>query len=376
MANTTWSTTDRVNATLSGTNNLTVTTTAGGGARTIDRQGAGKYYFEYTCTTVAVSCAVGVGNGIAVIAGINVTPVGTAAVGLTSGVIAVNNANTGSSLGARASGDIIGVALDDDNKLIWFRVAPSGNWNGSGTANPATGVGGLSIAAISLDSRLLPLCGWFAAVGSGDVITANFGDSAFTGAVPSGFTSGFPTGSPPLVAAVPAIARETLLANPISSAYLSALIREVLLQGGTPYVPPATAAQAAGLVMEILRQDPAPSLTKAQMSGLVVEALQAVSGVRFSASVLESLISTARVVFGGQVIESLIARNDVNFSGLANEVLEAGQRAYIGGLVKEALIDSLTISVAGSAFEVLRTNDVVPPPVVTTQQVSVSVNVG
>ena len=91
-------------------------------------------------------------------------------------------------------GDVIGIALDVGAQLAWFRVAPSGNWNGSGTANPATGTGGLSLASITnVDD--CPLVGFFP--GIGESATANFGDSAFSGAVPSGFTTGWPTNAPP-----------------------------------------------------------------------------------------------------------------------------------------------------------------------------------
>jgi len=80
---------------------------------------------------------------------------------------------------------VIGIAVDFSGQLIWFRVAPAGSWNGSGTANPATGVDGISISVIA-GSRFPTMTGQ-----GGDAITANFGASAFTGVVPSGFTSGF-----------------------------------------------------------------------------------------------------------------------------------------------------------------------------------------
>ena len=104
------------------------------------------------------------------------------------GSMFVNGALQSGALGVRANGNILGVAVDLDAKLIWYRVAPSGNWNGSGTANPATGTGGHNIAALSLP--LYPYMG-FAGSAVGQVITANFGASTFSGLVPSGFTSGW-----------------------------------------------------------------------------------------------------------------------------------------------------------------------------------------
>lgn len=125
-----------------------------------------------------------------------VTPSGAAPTGLCgvypSGNIWLNNANTGSTLGVRASNDVIGIALDTAAKLAWLRVCPSGNWNGSGTANPATGTGGINVASIlSVDAYALVAFG-----GGADQVVANFGGT-FIGAIPSGFAR-FDTVSPVL----------------------------------------------------------------------------------------------------------------------------------------------------------------------------------
>jgi hypothetical protein len=71
--------------------------------------------------------------------------------------------------------------------MLWARPN-GGQWNGSGTADPATNVGGLDISQFAR-------CGVypFAAMGaSGDSCTFNFGPSGFTGTVPSGFSAGWP----------------------------------------------------------------------------------------------------------------------------------------------------------------------------------------
>jgi hypothetical protein len=101
-----------------------------------------------------------------------------------SGNLWANGSNTSITLGARASGNVIGIATDLDNREIWFRVAPSGNWNNSGTADPATNTGGITIPA----GTMVPFCTFNA---SPITFAANFGASSFTGAVPSGFTSGW-----------------------------------------------------------------------------------------------------------------------------------------------------------------------------------------
>jgi hypothetical protein len=98
------------------------------------------------------------------------------------------NGGISSSFPSIANGDVIGIAVDLTAQLVWFRICPSGTWNGSGTANPATGVGGISISSIST-GLLFPMYTVGASVGNN--VTANFGASAFSGALPSGFTSGW-----------------------------------------------------------------------------------------------------------------------------------------------------------------------------------------
>jgi hypothetical protein len=195
---TTWNPADLLNITLSGTNNLTATRSGsgGGGVRSLFSTTAGKYYFEYTGTTWigSTSNCVGVANSSATLSGVGNAPT-NACVCYESGLIYNNNSNTGSGLGQQSNGSIIGVAIDLSAKLIWFRSTPAGNWNASGTANPATGAGGISITTIAATA----MYGLVAHAGVAETVTANFGDSAFNGAVPSGFTAGFgpaPTAGP------------------------------------------------------------------------------------------------------------------------------------------------------------------------------------
>jgi hypothetical protein len=196
MAGTTWSVDDKsTNVTVSG-GSLTAT---GGGShawvRTVDKTKTGKAYWEFQATVWA-SANTGHGLAPAYLA----SPDGTSADGFfavfRSGNIWLNGNFTSSTLGARANGDIIGVAIDRDAMLGWFRVAPSGDWNGSATANPATGAEGINLAAILSGGLLSCPVATFGA--SSEAVTANFGDSAFTGAVPSGYTAGFLVGPPPV----------------------------------------------------------------------------------------------------------------------------------------------------------------------------------
>jgi hypothetical protein len=169
--------------------NLTVTGKTGtGGARGAVSFSSGKYYFESKLTAIINNS---VAAGVCTL-GANLTTINTNTTGAAAftrlGPIWINNANSGVSIGTRAVNDVIGIAVDITARLIWFRVSPAGIWNNSGTADPAAGVGGINISALSGALYVLVSTGTTA----NDAITVNFGASAFTGAVPSGFTSGWP----------------------------------------------------------------------------------------------------------------------------------------------------------------------------------------
>ena len=203
MANTTWSTTDKTGAgaALSG-GNLVVTFAATNNAvRSADRVYTGQYYFELTFTTTS-NAAVGICLGGSVLSGLASGAAGSLAYLITNNGSNWNNGSSGTALGGTTtSGWICCIAVDATNRLIWARNGASGNWNGSGTANPATGVGGASVASWT-GSGAYGLYAFAHGGGGGGVVTANFGDTAFTGTVPSGFASGFTAGAPLITAAV------------------------------------------------------------------------------------------------------------------------------------------------------------------------------
>jgi hypothetical protein len=81
--------------------------------------------------------------------------------------------------------DNIAVAVDFTNLKVWFKKIGQ-FWNGSGSADPATNTGGLTISA----GTYFPMVGCDgAAVSNDDVMTANFGATAFVGTVPTGFSA-------------------------------------------------------------------------------------------------------------------------------------------------------------------------------------------
>jgi hypothetical protein len=194
MANTSWNSADKAAfITLTGSNLIATAGVGTGGMRSIDSNTTGKFYWEVTANTFTnIATCIGIAS---------VTyPLGTTSLwsgGVTGSVallqggqIGSEGVNTGLTIGgAVANGTVICVATDIGARQIWFRLGAAGLWNNSGTANPATGVGGVGYTSMGSGVATYP-AGSFNA--SGDRMTANFGDTAFTGAVPAGFTSGFP----------------------------------------------------------------------------------------------------------------------------------------------------------------------------------------
>ena len=64
-----------------------------------------------------------------------------------------------------------------------FKIVARFDWNNSGTANPATGVGGISSGVAG------PYYASASSSSASTSYTANFGASAFSFTMPSGFTS-------------------------------------------------------------------------------------------------------------------------------------------------------------------------------------------
>jgi len=209
MANTTWNPADKsVNCVLSN-GNLTIGGSGGTnqGARSVDSHLAGKYYWECTWNNTAVSDALGVSAAGASLTA-SVTTAGQRCLLNQPGNIFLNGGTSvGSVGGAVTAGSVVCFALDCTGSLIWFRVGAGGNWNNSAGNNPATGVGGIVMGAVlgGLALYAHAFVGFAAAT-----VVANFGNSAFTGAVPANFASGFVAGGD--VVAGGAQARVSILA--------------------------------------------------------------------------------------------------------------------------------------------------------------------
>ena len=115
-----------------------------------------------------------------------------AVVASATGNIWVDVVNTASFGVATLVNKLIQCAVDLDAKLIWFRhsnadgSSPS-NWNNNASANPSTGVGGISISSL-----VAPLCPVVSFGGGATVnasVTFNFGNSAYAVTPPTDFTN-------------------------------------------------------------------------------------------------------------------------------------------------------------------------------------------
>lgn len=85
--------------------------------------------------------------------------------------------------------DVIQFAMDQPNKLIWIRRVRAGvaqNWNGSGTADPVAGVGGLSISALGNGTSVYIRPALEPSVNTA-AATSNFAAAQLSGSIPTGF---------------------------------------------------------------------------------------------------------------------------------------------------------------------------------------------
>lgn len=291
MAFTTWSTTDKsASVTLTGGNLIATSGATQQSVRGAHPKRAGKYYFEITCNTVSNNnFGVGIATfGQSLTPGAGTNPTNACAV-YRGGGFYIDNSLGASGLNL-VSGNLVCIAVDLDRGLIWARVGAAGNWNAGASNNPATGVGGLSVvpAVMGPGIDVYP----FATFGANtEQATLNAGATAFSGTVPSGFTSGWDDSVAALSNVVATqVGTEVWASNPSVAMQLtqlgievwvpatsyttdsySGLIRETLL---------ATNGQAnvSGLVREVLRSTGSSGVTFAAYSGLVREVLLASGG--------------------------------------------------------------------------------------------------
>ena len=237
---TTWSTTDLSGCTLSN-GNLTATATAGGYVKAADKQlpAGGKFYWEITVTKLS-------GNG-----GIGFCPTANVAPAYnnqtcfhinSSGSLYMNGSIVLSSLVPITAGCTLGIAVDLTTNKVWFRNKLASLWNGSATADPATGVGGLAVPTVGQPYVVAPLVELQA---TNDQVTANFGAGAFVGAVPAGFTAGWSSGG--VSTGTSAMVSQVAIEEWIRNLGTNAIITQVALEewATVATLPPGGGAKAA-----------------------------------------------------------------------------------------------------------------------------------
>ena len=243
---TTWNPADKsANVTLSNGNLTAIgSTTADGAVRSSNSQSSGsKVYFEVSWVTATGTADTGCGiaTSSAALGSIGSSSTGGLMVYTATGNIWFNGSSLSLSVGQVGTRSIC-FAVDLVNSQIWVR-RDSDNWNNSGTANPSTNTGGINISA------LFPTNNAFAVAtfqGTTQQATINFGASAFSFTVPSGFSRW-----DALVATAINNAGEPreVLFTTNAAATLAGVVREVLTT--TP-----TALTFSGVAREVLLLSP------------------------------------------------------------------------------------------------------------------------
>lgn len=166
-------------------NNLTITVSSGSFQSTRASNNyisPLKIYMEHTIGVNPGDILIGVGSNAAGLPG-QYTGQGTNSIGYqpTTGQV-LKGGSIQATINTSTTGDIVRVAWDPNASLFWISIN-GGNWNNSGANNPATGVGGINMGGVG--GGPYPM----ATGGGNSVLTSNFGQSAFTYSIPTGFNS-------------------------------------------------------------------------------------------------------------------------------------------------------------------------------------------
>jgi hypothetical protein len=163
------------------------------GVRSTNVKTSGKWYAEFnSCSFASVGTpgAVGIADASWTLGALGADNTHFAQINR-NGTIQVGN-HTVSQAGVSGSlngGGIAGIALDQSNHTIWFTLNGT-SWNNGGADDPATGIGGYSLAggATTLgDAYLAGRIRWGLSGAPYDTATLNGGSSAFAYSIPSGF---------------------------------------------------------------------------------------------------------------------------------------------------------------------------------------------
>lgn len=182
------------NATLSN-GNLTITTntTPYSAARSTTSKTTGKSYFEVTINAVGGTTAFGwgVADASATLTSIPGFDADGTGYSIFDSSFRWNNSSSPKSLGTLTNSSVVGVALDMTNKNAWI-IGPSLVWDGTVGDNPDTNTGGLNGSGFyngQLNTMLGGSVFAMVSVYNNSQGTVNFGATAFTYTVPSGFSA-------------------------------------------------------------------------------------------------------------------------------------------------------------------------------------------
>lgn len=159
-----------------------------GSVRAVTGKSSGKYYIEALVDLLSTPQQWGIGfcnsaTSLAVVIGKDTGQANNFSY-LGNGNVVKQNVNQSTSHTDPVTGDLIGMAIDIDAGKAWFRL--NGTWQKGG--DPAAGTG--NVVSFTAGTTMFPAIG---ARDNNDGATYNFGASAFSGSVPTGFTSGWPT---------------------------------------------------------------------------------------------------------------------------------------------------------------------------------------
>jgi hypothetical protein len=174
-----------------GNRTATRTSTSTVGTQSIAYKTSGKHYWEATVTQSGGSTDfIGLmASGQGYFGMINGNAGSGPGVWRGNGSVVNNGGGAGSVGSGLVNGDVVCIAYDADNNLVWFRKN-GGLWFNNGTADPATTTGGLTPTGTPGFAPVIAFSQYGSPV-SGDNYAANFGQTTFAYTVPTGFAPGW-----------------------------------------------------------------------------------------------------------------------------------------------------------------------------------------
>lgn len=211
-------------------------TTSFVGVRAVDGYWHGKYYYETTIdftNSSPFSVATGITSDVT---GYNKISTNSFTLYANSGQLWVD-ATLKANIGIINNGNTVCLAFDFNLGYGWVRQGASGLWNNNASGDPSSNVGGFQIPATAYKTGVFParpvLSFRDVKFGQG---TVNFGDSAFVGAVPAGFTGGWPSGGDPTTVIASDVGIEILTTGNVSNLIVSDMGLEIIGQSNTTNV--------------------------------------------------------------------------------------------------------------------------------------------